>query len=149
MTPVYKVVCSRSMSLLPEMQAVPLISYQEFISIVLTALAIILTALGIMLAVLGIGLAVLGFLGYTGLKEYVRAMAEGHVTTAMNKKLSEYPDAAELERKFMEEMQKKIVAKPANLAETVSEETENEPTAPISEPYPGDEPDDAHDTTHH
>lgn len=137
------------MNPVPDMQTVPLVSYQEFISIVLTALAVILAALGALLAVLGIGLAVAAFMGYTGLKKFVRRLAEEHVTDAMTKKLSEYPDPAE----FMAQLRSQIVAGPADAMQTLSEETERESAAPISQSYPedasrGEERNDAADKLH-
>jgi hypothetical protein len=114
------------MSLGPDMQTVPLISYQEFITILLTALAVMLT-------ILGLGLAALAFLGYTGLKEFVTGLAAKHVAAAIAK----YPDAAKVEEMYQRmkasteflETKALMVAKPAD-----------EPTAPISASYPGEEP---------
>ena len=123
------------MILLPEMQTVPPVSYQEMISIVLTALAVILTALGVLLAVLAIGLTVLAFMGYSGLKEFVRGLADA--------KLAELA-----EQGFKEQMQKQMVARSADAEEILTEETETEATGTISRMYPEDEPTDAHNPKH-
>jgi hypothetical protein len=118
------------MNLGPEMQTVPLISYQEFINIVLTALAVMLTALGIMVAVLGIGVAVLAYIGWKSLRDFVRGLAAKHV-------------ADFLEREFREQIQSEMVASSADVATAIIEEIATEPAGPISEPYPG--PEDSHD----
>jgi small-conductance mechanosensitive channel len=114
------------MSLGPDMQTVPLISYQEFITILLTALAVILTALGVMIAVLAIGLAVLTYIGVRGLRDFVGGLASRQVTDF-------------LERKFREQIQSQMVAKSADVETVIIEDIETEPAGPISEPYPGPE----------
>jgi hypothetical protein len=123
----------------------PLISYQEFISIVLMALAV-------MLATLGVGIAILAIVGYAGLKKGLHEMARKHVVEAMAEKLKEYPSHAEI----METLQAQMIAKPAsNVVESASNASvEESPTTSeeaggsLGQPYPGEEPTDASDTKH-
>jgi hypothetical protein len=73
------------MSPVPEMQTVPLISYQEFLSILLTTAAV---GLGLV----AIELAVLGFWGYRGL----RRVAEKRVAESMHKVLRRLPETQQV-----------------------------------------------------
>jgi len=120
----------------------PLISYQELITITLTAL-------GVMLAALGIGIGVIAIVGYAGLKKGLHEMAKKHVEGAMAEKLKEYPSAAEI----METLQNQLIAQPApNAVESASntgvQQNSTMPGGKLGQPYPGEEPaDDKHE--HH
>jgi hypothetical protein len=122
------------------MQPVPLVSYEELISIVLAALAV-------MLAILGVGIGTLAIWGYVSLRQGLHEMATRHVAAAMEKKLSEYPTPDVL----IETIQKKIVAPPAPNKVAVAsnagvqEQGVAKSEASLSEMYPGEEPNDAHD----
>lgn len=126
------------------MQPIPLISYEEFISILLTALAVILAALGL-------GIGALAILGYTQLKRGLHEMAKKHVEEAMEKKLKEYPTPID-----MQNYQNQIVAPPApnqvavasNVGVQKEGADEPAPQRTVSAPYPGEEPNDGHDEPH-
>jgi hypothetical protein len=78
-----------------QMQSVPLISYQEFLSI-------LLTAVGIALALVAIELGVLGFWGYKEL----RRIAEKRVSESMAKVLKRLPEAQQVLEMY-EDMKRK------------------------------------------
>jgi hypothetical protein len=121
------------------MQPVPLISYQELISIVLSALAL-------MLAILALGMAVLGVWGYLGFKEIVREAAKAHVSEAMALKMQEYPGGAEVletmrqlkeKAENLEGIQNQLIAQPPPKPIASASNTGVQVT-PIDK-YPGEE----------
>jgi hypothetical protein len=119
------------------MQPVPLISYDELISIVLTALAV-------MLAILGVGIGTLAIWGYVSLKQGLHDMATQHVAKAMENKLKEYPSADDL----IQAIHNMIVAHPATnqVAPASNAGVQEQPgdaqgsEETVSEMYPGEEP---------
>ena len=139
----------------PEMQTVPLISYQEFLSI-------IITVVGVALGLVAIELAILGFVGYREL----RRLAEKRVAASMRKVLRRLPETQQVVnmyrsmRQMHEEMKKmhsESVAWPppvqAHPAEPPADPFRPEPdivggvnvvgggneNTPISSEYPSDE----------
>lgn len=121
------------------MEQVPLVSYQEFISIILTALAV-------MLAVLAIGMAVLGVWGYLGFKDIVREAAKAHVSEAMAIKMQEYPGGAEVlesmkqlkeKADILEGIQNQLIAQPP--PKPVASASNNEVQVTPIDKYPGEE----------
>lgn len=71
------------------MEVIPLIPYSDLVMIILTALAVLLTALAI-----GIGL--FAVLGYTSLRDGVKAAVQKQVTAVMDAKMKEYPDSSRM-----------------------------------------------------
>lgn len=128
------------------MQTVPLISYQEFLSI-------LLTAVGVALALVAIELGVLAIWGYKGL----RRLANTRVAAAMDKKLREFPNAAEIVKicedikKMYEEMKAMHETSAETLAQLQMQMNANpapagaESDEGISDTYPGEEPGDVDD----
>jgi len=71
------------------MEPIPLISYSDFIVILLTALAVLLTALAI-------GIGIFAVFGYTSLRDGVKAAVQKQVTAVMDAKMKEYSEANEM-----------------------------------------------------
>lgn len=114
-------------------------SYQEFISIMLTAL-------GVMLAILAIGMAILAIWGYLGFKDIVRDAAKEHVSQAMAIKMQEYPGGADVlesmkqlkqKAEILEGIQNQLVAQPPPKPVATASNSEVQVT-PIDK-YPGEE----------
>lgn len=134
----------------PTMQEVPLITYSEFIIILLTAITIILAALGVAFAVASV---VLGFLGFIGYKELIEK-AEKRVDAV----IARYPKPEVLEAQMysaLKEAKDKLLATPipteTNIAlgasdrmaglgaapvASVEPAVKPEPTGAVSSPYP-------------
>jgi MFS superfamily sulfate permease-like transporter len=108
------------------------------------AITIILTALGVMLAVLAIGIAVAAIWGYAGFKEFVREAAKTHVAEAMATKMKEYPEGTKVldamrqlaqRADVLEQLQNQLVTKPEpKIVETPSD------NAVQIDKYPGEVP---------
>jgi len=131
-------------------------SYEGFVTIMLTAIAV-------MLAILAIIIAILAVFGYAGFKDAVRDAVSKSVGPIMAEKLKEYPDAAkfielyesmETRLAFLDSVQNKIVSSPAsesspessNLGAKETEAKKDKVETPI-EPYPGEEPHNVSNTT--
>ena len=124
-------------------------SYEGFVTIMLTALAV-------MLAVLAIIIGILAFLGYAGFKDYIKAAVAEQVPLlvkpAMDEHLKQYPDASKFIELYQELhgfylFQKKLVTKPEpkNVAPASNSKVQEEKAKvdkdviPVAD-YPGEEP---------
>jgi hypothetical protein len=134
-------------------------SYDVFITILLTAITVVLAALAALVAVVGLGVGALALWGYAGLKDE----AEKTVSETMDAKLKEYPSALDMialhtrmkaTAEFIEQVQNQIVipaeSKPietpskAGVQEGVAAVASAEVTKPSEAtiaPYPGEEAD--------
>jgi|ERR1039458_3049100 hypothetical protein len=123
-------------------------------------LSIMLTALGVMVATFAILVGLAAIWGYAGLKDYVREIAITKVDVAVQEALKKYPNSADMfstlkrlreHAEFLDEIRNKVVTAPepktvANasksivqeeVAETPLESIEKQAT-PIAK-YPGEE----------
>jgi hypothetical protein len=66
------------------------ITYVDFLTVTLTAMCVLLATLGFIVAALAV-------IGYRDIKKAAKKAAEGAIVA----KLKEYPDAAEMQKKFM------------------------------------------------
>ncbi|MGH9743742.1 MAG: hypothetical protein ACRD51_15465 [Candidatus Acidiferrum sp.] len=122
-------------------------SYEGFVGIMLTAL-------GVMLAILTIIIAVLALFGNAGFKDWVKDAVAKAVDPIMEKKLKEYPDAAQyivLYRDMQDRLaawdgiQNTIVSQPASASSSKPSNTPEETKEPKESaetpvtPYPGEE----------
>jgi hypothetical protein len=136
--------------------AILTMSYEGFVTILLTAIAV-------MLAILALGIGILAIWGYVGLRDSVKEAATKHVTMAMDLKLKEYPPASALVELVtrmeaglgsLEIIQKQIVSKPESkeVAKTSNSAVQEEKAkvgtdvTPIAK-YPGEEQQNANAST--
>ena len=71
--------------------AVAQMTYENWVSILLAALAVLLAVVTLIVAITGIVIALVGIWGFKGL----RKLAEQRVSEAADKTIAEYPDAAD------------------------------------------------------
>jgi hypothetical protein len=131
-------------------------SYDVFITILLTAITVVLAALAALVAVVGLGIGALALWGYAGLKDE----AEKTVSLTMDAKLKEYPSAADMialhtrmkaTAEFIEQVQNQMVipveskpvetpSKPSVQVDAAAASTETPSEATIAT-YPEEEAD--------
>jgi hypothetical protein len=134
------------------------LSYEVFITILLTAITVVLAALAALLALVGVGLGLAAFWGYAGIKDETRKA----MSKAMEDMLKQYPSVTEVVEyiqqikaaaNFAQQMQNELVAG----AETKNIESSSKPSVQVEvqapptavevappresriEPYPGEE----------
>jgi hypothetical protein len=115
----------------------PPISYESFLTIVLTALCAILAALAILVGVLA-------FWGYSGIKDALTKEVRESADKALKEKLKEYPAAAEMvalrtRMEQIEGLRSQITPEPNDLAEasnTVQDEGQGAPSQTLAQDYP-------------
>ena len=104
-------------------------SYEGFVTIVLTALAVMLAGIGLMIGIMAIW-------GYAEMRNFLRAAAERHVAKVMEDKLGQYPTPDEL----VEMYKNQLVTNTTNPVASASNTAVQEIVAPR---YPDGEPADA------
>jgi len=126
-------------------------SYEGFVTILLTVVLVVLAVLTIIVAIVAI-------VGWAGFKDHVKSTVKELVSPAMEEKLKEYPDAAKyielLQRIeghlfFLGSVQSQIVSPPASKSVAASSNTavqeEKAKPVPVPQPvtpieqYPGEE----------
>lgn len=112
-----------------------IMSFNDEIITILTALGVMLAAIGVALATLAVMVGIMAVWGYGEMKKFVKATAEGHVARSMEEKLKQYPTPDEL----MQNIQNQIldIDNPKAIATPAKSELKAVTSAVL--PYPGEE----------
>lgn len=116
------------------MQEVPLISYSDFIAILLTAIAVLLAVLGVIFALVSIVLGMLAFYGYRDILQMAQKRIEEII--------ARYPSAEVFEARteaILKELQPKKAEEAKSPAAASDAVVQSTTEGAVSPPYPGKE----------